>query len=120
LLIIETALFFGCRYSSKDYIYQNELKQEVKEGNLKLFTAFSRDQTAKIYVQDLFLQEKALIWEWLNGGAYIYISGNSKIPDEIRNCLLKISMLNGLSNKQANDFLRFLEHSGRIQSETWS
>jgi sulfite reductase alpha subunit-like flavoprotein len=120
LLIIETALFFGCRYSSRDYIYQNELEREVTAGNLKLFTAFSRDQNSKIYVQDLFLQEKDLIWEWINTGAYIYISGNSKIPEEIKSCLLKISIMNGLSNDQAKDFLRFLEQNGRIQSETWS
>ena len=74
-LILENALFFGCRHSAKDYLYRQELEQAVESGNLKLFTAFSRDQESKIYVQDILFEQKDLIWSWINTGAYIYISG---------------------------------------------
>jgi NADPH-ferrihemoprotein reductase len=92
----------------------------AEAGHLKLFTAFSRDQDSKFYVQDLFFQQKNLIWELVNAGAYIYISGNSKIPDEIQKCLSEIFILNGLSHEEVGIFLKLLVQSGRIQSETWS
>ncbi|PVV02616.1 hypothetical protein BB560_002928 [Smittium megazygosporum] len=41
--IRDNVMFFGCRYKKKDYLYQEELKQYVDSGFLKLFTAFSRD-----------------------------------------------------------------------------
>ena len=37
-------LFFGCRNSGKDFFFKEEWQQLVENGNLQLFTAFSRDQ----------------------------------------------------------------------------
>ena len=37
-------LYFGCRRSTMDYIYQEELENAVKDGVLsKVYTSFSRD-----------------------------------------------------------------------------
>lgn len=37
-------LFFGCRNESCDFFYRHEFEGYVRNGKLKLFTAFSRDQ----------------------------------------------------------------------------
>ena len=75
ILNLANALFFGCRNSSKDFLYQEELEAASKSQNLLLFTSFSRDQESKIYVQDILFQQKELVWNWINLGAFIYISG---------------------------------------------
>ena len=45
-------LYFGCQYSTKDFLYENELRKYLENGVLtKLIAAFSREQSAKSYVQ---------------------------------------------------------------------
>lgn len=41
-------LFFGCRYSNKDFHCKEELNKLANEEKLKLFCAFSRDNDAKV------------------------------------------------------------------------
>ena len=45
---IENYLFFGCRYHDKDFYYKNEWDSYVREGQLTLFVACSRDQVGQI------------------------------------------------------------------------
>ena len=69
-------LFFGCRSSDTDFYYQDEWP---KISNLKVFTAFSREQESKRYVQHVIKENvevlKPLI---LEQNAYIYVSGRAK------------------------------------------
>ncbi len=47
-----SVLFFGCRNSNEDYIYREELEGYLADGTLNaLYTAFSREQAEKVYVQ---------------------------------------------------------------------
>ena len=47
-----SVLYFGCRNSNEDYIYKDELATYLADGTLDaLYTAFSREQTEKVYVQ---------------------------------------------------------------------
>ena len=41
-------------------------------------TAFSRDQAAKVYVQDRMRENAAELWKWLQQGAYFYVCGDAK------------------------------------------
>ena len=46
-------LFFGEQRAATDFFYRDELEQMCSDGHLtRLTTAFSRDQQARIYVQD--------------------------------------------------------------------
>ncbi|NXI81193.1 NDOR1 oxidoreductase, partial [Rhipidura dahli] len=69
-------LFFGCRYKSKDFYCQSEWEELVTKGLLTLFTAFSRDQEEKVYVQHRIRENGRLVWELLStGNAHIYLAG---------------------------------------------
>jgi sulfite reductase alpha subunit-like flavoprotein len=41
-------LFFGCRNKEKDFHCRSELEQLELEGQLKVISAFSRDQVDKV------------------------------------------------------------------------
>lgn len=47
-VITETVLFFGCRNKNEDFFFEKQWKSLVRDGKLKLFTAFSRDQVFKL------------------------------------------------------------------------
>ncbi len=48
----KSVLYFGCRNSNEDFIYREELQGYQADGTLDvLYTAFSREQAEKVYVQ---------------------------------------------------------------------
>ncbi|KAG6005807.1 hypothetical protein E4U21_007579 [Claviceps maximensis] len=53
----QTLLFFGNRNRLSDYFFSDEWQTLSQQTNLLVFTAFSRDQPHKIYVQDLIKQQ---------------------------------------------------------------
>jgi sulfite reductase (NADPH) flavoprotein alpha-component len=72
-------LFFGEQREQQDFLYRDEMLAWLKGGVLqRLDTAFSRDQQKKIYVQDRIREQSALLWNWLEQGAYFYVCGDSK------------------------------------------
>ncbi|XP_051907282.1 NADPH-dependent diflavin oxidoreductase 1 [Hippocampus zosterae] len=116
-------LFFGCRSESKDFYFRSEWKEMTKAGQLTLFTAFSRDQEEKVYVQQRVRENAALIWDLIaNDGAYFYIAGNAKdMPNGVRDALKAgFRQRGGLTHEDADTMLAAMEKSGRFQSETWS
>ncbi|CAM5102495.1 unnamed protein product [Natator depressus] len=116
-------LFFGCRQKSKDFYCGAEWQELVKSGHLTLFTAFSRDQEEKIYVQHRIRENKGLVWDLLSrGNAHIYLAGNAKqMPAAVAEALKSMFQLEGdLSPSEAEEYLTALERSHRFQMETWS
>lgn len=71
-------LIFGERNASYDYYFENELLSWQQQGYIKkLETAFSRDQTARIYVQDIVRSGASEIVTWVEAGAAIYVCGSA-------------------------------------------
>uniref|UniRef100_A0A8B9YZE4 Oxidoreductase FAD/NAD(P)-binding domain-containing protein n=1 Tax=Buteo japonicus TaxID=224669 RepID=A0A8B9YZE4_9AVES len=123
LLSAGNCLFFGCRQKSKDFYCQAEWEELVTKGFLTLFTAFSRDQEEKVYVQHRIQENQRLVWELLNSrNAHIYLAGNAKqMPVAVAEALqLVLQLEGGLSPSEAEEHLIALERSQRFQSETWS
>ena len=59
-----------------DYLYREEWETMESNGNLKVYTAFSRDQEDKIYVQHRILEQGEWIWKYINDkSAFVYLSG---------------------------------------------
>lgn len=72
-------LFFGDQRRATDFLYEEEWLAWQAQGKLaRLDLAFSRDQAAKIYVQDRMRQSGAELWAWLQGGACFYVCGDAK------------------------------------------
>jgi sulfite reductase alpha subunit-like flavoprotein len=116
-------LFFGCRNAESDYFFKDEWKTLTDSGvPLQVFTAFSRDQRQKIYVQDLIRQQSALVYNAIaNENGIIYICGSSgKMPQAVREALIEGFQGHGkLSREDAEAYLVALEKNGRYRQETW-
>ena len=69
-------LFFGCRSQQADFFFAQEWTPLVRERKLELFTAFSRDQDQKVYVQHRMEEEGRMVWEYIQQRkAYVFIAG---------------------------------------------
>lgn len=116
-------LFFGCRSEAKDFYFRSEWEEMTRAGQLTLFTAFSRDQEEKVYVQHCVRQNAELLWDLIaNKSACFYIAGNAKqMPAGVCDALKEVfQQEGGLSAADAEQMLVAMERSGRLQSETWS
>lgn len=70
-------LLFGNPHFTTDFLYQTEWQQHLKRGSLaRLDVAFSRDQAAKVYVQDRLLENSRDVFGWLENGAHFYVCGD--------------------------------------------
>ncbi|ATA24022.1 reductase [Brenneria goodwinii] len=71
-------LVFGEQRAATDFYYREELETLRRDGYLhRLDTAFSRDQTEKIYVQHRLLEQGGELWRWLQEGAHFYVCGDA-------------------------------------------
>ncbi|WP_201799845.1 sulfite reductase subunit alpha [Andreprevotia sp. IGB-42] len=71
-------LIFGERNADADFYFRTELQQWQQQGVLaRLDTAFSRDQPARIYVQDVLRAAAVEVSAWLADGAAIYVCGSA-------------------------------------------
>ncbi|KAF0986166.1 hypothetical protein HZS_2754 [Henneguya salminicola] len=114
-------VFLGFRNKEKDFLFKKDWEDFEKSKNIKMFTAFSRDQHQKIYVQDRITENGSLIWEYISKGAWIYLSGNAKrMPDDVYESIKNIVKLFGkLTEKIATKFMSDLEKLNRYQTETY-
>ena len=100
------------------------MKKLVSEQIIEIYTAFSRDQDKKIYVQHKIIENKKEISNFLVeniDNVYVFICGNSKfMPQQVKNSLIQIikDFYDG-NNEKAQEFWDFLTKNKRFQIETW-
>jgi len=106
-------LFFGERNRATDFYYEQELRAYGDAGQLRLSTAFSRDQAHRIYVQHMLLEQRSEVWRWLSAGAVVYVCGDAtKMAKDVQRAFLEIAQLEGkLSAEQAAAWLKELKQS---------
>ena len=93
---------------------------EVRGGGF--YTAFSRDQPKKVYVQHKIREMRKEVWDLLCDGAAVYVAGSStKMPCDVMSALEEIVMEEtGGSKEMASRWLKALEKAGRYNVEAWS
>lgn len=116
-------LYFGCKKRDHDFIYYDELNQYEKDGILtKMYVAFSREQSKKVYVQHLLSKNAKETWDLIHHeGAYIYVCGGVKMGHDVLEVLRKIVAEYGnLSNIDAKNYLEDLTTAKRFVQELWA
>ena len=109
-----------------DFYFDQDWSKLAKEssGLFSIFTAFSRDQEDKIYVQHVIENLKLYIGDLIvNQDAFVYIAGNAKqMPDQVKDALIEaILSIDDDGDKQgATAFLNQMSKEKRLQMETWS
>ncbi|KAL8696895.1 MAG: hypothetical protein Q9201_007427 [Fulgogasparrea decipioides] len=118
----ESILFYGCRNQEADFFYQEEWNELKEKMPLQVFTAFSRDQATKVYVQDVLKQQSKLVYDLLcSKRALVYVCGSSgKMPKGVRAALIDIFRSCGqMEEPAAQNYLQSMEKEGRYKQETW-
>jgi sulfite reductase alpha subunit-like flavoprotein len=121
----EAVLIFGGRNNKKDFLYHQDWQNQ--ELDVKVFTAWSRDQREKIYVQDVVRKEAEMIWRLLvEDGGSVFICGSSgKMPTGVRAAIVDAFVVAGrkldweYSKERAEEELSRIEKEGRYVQETW-
>ena len=89
------SVFFGCRRSNHDWLFQEEMEKFQQNGIItNLYTAFSREEP-KQYVQDVMVQDEvcraSLVHLLLEEHAAVYICGDgNQMAKDVQNALIKI------------------------------
>ncbi|SHH77467.1 sulfite reductase (NADPH) alpha subunit [Streptomyces sp. 3214.6] len=97
-------LFFGEQHRATDFYYEDELSGLRADGTLtRLDTAFSRDQRAKVYVQDRIREHGSHLWSWLQDGAHFYVCGDaSRMAKDVDRALRDVAVVHGgMSEEEA-------------------
>ncbi|KAL0842116.1 hypothetical protein ABMA28_014295 [Loxostege sticticalis] len=119
----ENILYFGCRHRDQDYIYQDELEEYEKKGDVVLNVAFSRDQEQKVYVTHLLEKNIDKIWDILGTrNGHFYVCGDAKnMAVDVRNIVLKaVQEKGGKTEAEAVQFLKKLDSMKKYSSDVWS
>jgi cytochrome P450 / NADPH-cytochrome P450 reductase len=115
-------LFFGCRHPEQDYLYADELKAFAAGGIAELYTAFSRADGPKTYVQNLVAAQKDRIWSLIEQGAIIYVCGDGgKMEPDVKAAL--VALYRERSGADANTAQRWIDDLGaknRYVLDVWA
>ncbi|MBW0135296.1 molybdopterin-dependent oxidoreductase [Pseudonocardia abyssalis] len=90
-------LFFGEQRLATDFYYRDEIEAHRADGTLhRVDLAFSRDQRAKVYVQDRMREHGAQLWSWLQDGAHFYVCGDaSRMAKDVDRALRDVVAAHG-------------------------
>lgn len=115
-------LFFGNPHFTTDFLYQAEWQQHLKRGGLaRLDVAFSRDQAAKVYVQDRLLERSRDVFGWLENGAQFYVCGDkSRLGHAVQSALAQVVQKEaGLSPEDAAAYVKNLKKQRRYLEDVY-
>jgi sulfite reductase alpha subunit-like flavoprotein len=114
-------LFFGCRHREKDALFVEEMHAHLQRGALSLFdVAYSRDQDDKVYVQHRIMQHSAEVFELLQQGAVVFVSGGARnMPRAVRETFVEVMVKEGGMDIAAAAKAQQEMQSKRYFEDTW-
>ena len=115
-------LFFGCRKSTEDFLYRDELKEAQADGVIDLHTAFSREDSERVYVQDLIRREGRAVWDLIEKDAIIYVCGDGSAmePDVKRAITTLYAEAKDADFSEAEAWMDQFAKSGRYVLDVWA
>lgn len=114
--------FFGEQHFTTDFLYQTEIQNYVETGVLtNIDLAFSRDQQEKIYVQHRIKEKAGEFFQWIDGGASVYISGTKDpMSKDVEQTLLQVIQEYGKkTSEEAHQYLEQLKKEGRYEKDVY-
>ena len=114
-------LLFGAPHARHDFLYQLEWQQALKSGQLhRLDLAFSRDQADKVYVQHRLREHGRALFDWLEGGAHLYVCGATAMGRDVEAALLDVVTTHGGRDEDgAREYLATLQQQGRYARDVY-
>ncbi|KAK4126138.1 hypothetical protein N657DRAFT_654586 [Parathielavia appendiculata] len=120
----KTILFFGCRKSTEDFLYEKDWEEakQVLGDKFEIVLAFSREGPKKVYVQHRLKERAKEVNELLEQKAYFYVCGDaSNMAREVNAVLAQIlSGERGISEGRAEDIVKQMRASNQYQEDVWS
>jgi len=121
----ESWLFYGCRDRTKDFLYESDFTVLREAKVLHHYqVAFSREQAAKVYVQDRMQEHAAKLAELIvDKGAYVFVCGDGKhMAKDVQTKLREIVARHGagMQPEAAEDYLQGMQKNGRYVRDIWS
>ena len=115
-------LFFGDQHRESDFLYEDELKRMQTSGLLdRLDVAFSRDQTEKIYVQDMMIKQGKALYAAIENGGHFYICGDAtRMAKDVEKALIGIIAKHGsFSSEHAIEYISNLKRQKRFLRDVY-
>jgi len=119
----DSVLYFGARYSAKEYLYREELQSFERSGTLTQFRpAWSRDQAHKVYIQHRIAEDAALLWNLLvqKRGTFYLCGQAGKMPGDVYDAIANGFVSAGkVSLDAARKLLSDMKEEGRYVVEVY-
>lgn len=111
----ELTIFLGFRNKLKDFHCQEDFERFEHINLAKIFKAFSRDQSNKLYVQHSIVNNGYMVKDYLiDKNGIVFVAGSSKnMPKAVREAFMTVMEVD-------SDFIEDMIKSKRYQEETWS
>ncbi|KAK4134260.1 hypothetical protein BT67DRAFT_442173 [Trichocladium antarcticum] len=117
-------LFFGCRKSTEDFLYKDEWEEAKQDlgDKFELVTAFSRENSKKVYVQHRLKERAKQINELLEQKAYFYVCGDAAhMAREVNTVLVQIiAGERGIPEAKAEEIVKKMRAANQYQEDVWS
>ena len=115
-------LFFGEDHFVSDFLYQTEIQDWQQTGLLThVSLAFAKDKPEEESVPQKIREEAVRFFQWLESGAYLYISGE-KLPmsTEVEEAIQwVIAEQGGFSREDAAKYFDQLKEAGRYAKDVY-
>lgn len=114
-------MFFGNPHFTTDFLYQLEWQAALKAGSLaRMDVAFSRDQADKVYVQQRVRERGRDLFDWLEGGAHLYVCGATAMARDIESAVRSaIIEHGGRTPEAADEYLVTLRDARRYAKDVY-
>ena len=119
----KSLLFFGCRNSMQDFLYEDEMRAFEAGGVTKLVCAFSREPgKPKTYVQQAIAANGDAVWELLQKEAPVFVCGEaSRMAPAVKQAFVDLfCKRTGVSAADGKAWLAGLVTNHRYLEDIWA